>query len=50
MLSRFETVVLLDEGRVGDMGTVEELLARAPEFRAMWQDYNGIKRSGAVAA
>jgi ABC-type multidrug transport system fused ATPase/permease subunit len=36
LLSRFDRVVLMDEGRVLDSGSVEELLARQPLFRDLW--------------
>jgi ABC-type transport system involved in cytochrome bd biosynthesis fused ATPase/permease subunit len=35
LLHHFNKVVLMDGGRVQDVGTVEELLARQPSFRAM---------------
>jgi ABC-type multidrug transport system fused ATPase/permease subunit len=34
-------VVMLAQGRVVDTGTVDELMARQPGFRAMWQSYAG---------
>jgi ABC-type multidrug transport system fused ATPase/permease subunit len=37
LLPRFDRVVLMDEGRVIDSGTVGELLARQPLFRELWQ-------------
>lgn len=37
LLSRFDTVVLLSRGRIVDLGSLDELLARQPSFRAMWQ-------------
>lgn len=41
LLSRFDTVVLLADGRVVDAGSMTELLARQPRFQAMWQGYAG---------
>jgi ATP-binding cassette, subfamily B, bacterial len=35
LLHHFNKVVLMNGGKVQDVGTVEELLARQPEFRAM---------------
>ncbi|MFT3698447.1 MAG: ABC transporter ATP-binding protein [Kofleriaceae bacterium] len=40
LLTRFDTIVLLDAGRVVDTGTFDELLARQPMFQAMWQGYS----------
>ncbi len=39
LLSRFDTIVLLDAGRVVDTGTLDELLARQPLFQDMWRGY-----------
>jgi ATP-binding cassette subfamily B protein len=36
LLPRFDRVVLMGEGRVLDSGTVDELLARQPLFRDLW--------------
>ena len=41
LLTRFDTVVLLADGRVVDAGSMTELLARQPRFQAMWQGYVG---------
>ena len=35
LLHHFDMVILMNGGRVQDVGTVEELLARQPSFRAM---------------
>jgi ABC-type multidrug transport system fused ATPase/permease subunit len=40
LLPRFDTVVLLDAGRVVDTGTLDELLARQPLFQQMWRGYD----------
>ena len=37
LLDRFDRVVLMDQGRVVDTGTIAELLARQPPFRALMQ-------------
>lgn len=37
LLPRFDTIVLLDEGRVVDAGTLDELLSRQPAFVALWR-------------
>jgi ATP-binding cassette, subfamily B, bacterial len=51
LLNRFDTVVLLADGRVVDAGSTEELLARQPRFQAMWQGYvGGAVERPAVAA
>jgi ATP-binding cassette subfamily B protein len=39
LLERFDRVVLMEEGRVLDMGTAEELVERAPTFRELWLRY-----------
>ena len=41
LLPRFDTVVLMEAGRVVDTGTMDELLARQPLFQAMWSNYHG---------
>jgi len=41
LLPRFDTVVLMEAGRVVDAGTMDELLARQPLFQAMWSNYHG---------
>lgn len=43
LLHHFNKVVLMNAGRVQDVGTVEELLARQPSFRAM------LRQPGAAA-
>jgi ABC-type multidrug transport system fused ATPase/permease subunit len=47
LLTRFDTIVLLDGGRVLDSGTFAELLARQPKLDEMWRGYTG---HGAAAA
>jgi ABC-type multidrug transport system fused ATPase/permease subunit len=37
LLPRFDEIVLLARGRVVDVGPLEDLLARQPAFRALWQ-------------
>lgn len=39
LLPRFDTIVLLDRGRVVDAGSLEQLLERQPLFRDMWRGY-----------
>jgi ATP-binding cassette subfamily B protein len=39
LLPRFDTIVLLDSGRVVDVGSLDELLARQPVFHDMWRGY-----------
>jgi ABC-type multidrug transport system fused ATPase/permease subunit len=39
LLSRFDTIVLLDKGRAIDAGSLDELLARQPLFAEMWRGY-----------
>jgi ABC-type multidrug transport system fused ATPase/permease subunit len=39
LLPRFDTIVLLHEGRAVDAGTLDELLERQPLFRDMWRGY-----------
>src|SRR5262249_42285558 len=39
LLPRFDTIVLLERGRVVDAGGLRQLLARQPAFRALWQSY-----------
>jgi len=41
LLPRFDTVVLMAEGRIVDAGAAAELLVRQPAFRTMWQSYAG---------
>jgi ABC-type multidrug transport system fused ATPase/permease subunit len=37
VLTHFDRVVLLVGGRIADTGTIDELLARQPLFREIWQ-------------
>jgi ABC-type multidrug transport system fused ATPase/permease subunit len=39
LLPRFDTIVLLDAGRVVDAGSLDDLLARQPLFAEMWRGY-----------
>jgi ATP-binding cassette subfamily B protein len=39
LLPRFDTIVLLDAGRVVDTGTLDALIARQPLLREMWRGY-----------
>ncbi|MDX2089884.1 MAG: ABC transporter ATP-binding protein [Kofleriaceae bacterium] len=39
LLARFDTIVLLDAGRVLDVGALETLLARQPSFAELWRGY-----------
>jgi ABC-type multidrug transport system fused ATPase/permease subunit len=41
LLSRFDEVVLMAEGRVVATGTVAELRQREPRFRMLWERYAG---------
>ena len=41
LLPRFDVIVLLDGGRVVDVGTFDELLARQKRFVEMWRGYTG---------
>jgi ABC-type multidrug transport system fused ATPase/permease subunit len=49
LLSRFDVVVLLSDGRVVDVGSVDELRSRQPMFSAMWRGYLA-EAGGAIAA
>ncbi|MGZ8154732.1 MAG: hypothetical protein ACXWUK_05445 [Burkholderiales bacterium] len=37
LLPRFDRIVLIDEGRVLDSGTVDELRGRQPLFNELWR-------------
>ena len=37
-LRRADRIVVLDRGRVADVGTLDELRARSVEFRALWEE------------
>ncbi|WP_448204370.1 ABC transporter ATP-binding protein [Azospirillum sp. sgz302134] len=50
LLPRFDTVVLMDAGRVVDSGTMDELLARQPLFQAMWRNYHGATHGATASA
>lgn len=48
LLQRFDTVVLLHEGRVRATGTFEELLAREPLFAELWRGYTSSAPAAAI--
>lgn len=50
LLPRFDVVVLVEGGRAVDAGTIEELRARQPTFRAMWDGSVGVVAAAAAAA
>ena len=50
LLPRFDEVVLLHAGRVVDVGTLDELLARQPLFQDMWRGYTNEPTDEAVRA
>ena len=50
LLTRFDRVVFMAEGRVLDTGTVAELLQRQPVFSELWQRSTSSADSGARAA
>lgn len=41
LLPHFDTVVFMADGRIVDIGTREDLLARQPHFRTLWQNARG---------
>lgn len=47
LLPRFDAVVLMDAGKVVDVGTMDQLLSRQPRFQAMWHNYHGATASAA---
>lgn len=49
LLSGFDTVVLMAEGRVVDAGSLPELMSRQPAFQQMWRRYVGSAAEEAVA-
>jgi ABC-type multidrug transport system fused ATPase/permease subunit len=48
LLSRFDTIVLLDQGRAIDAGSLDELLARQPLFAEMWRGYTSDPLTGSA--
>jgi ABC-type multidrug transport system fused ATPase/permease subunit len=46
LLSRFDRVILMAEGRVVAIGSSAELLAREPRFQALWERYAASAASG----
>jgi len=49
LLERFDEIVFMEAGRVSAIGSLAELIERAPRFREMWQRYSGgaVPRSAA---
>lgn len=45
-LRRADQIILLDEGKVADRGTLDELLARSEQMRALWQSETGRRGEG----
>ena len=41
LLTRFDTIVWMADGKVIDMGSLAELLTRQPAFQTLWQNYAG---------
>ena len=39
LLERFDEIVLMESGRIAAVGTLAELIERAPGFRELWQRY-----------
>jgi ABC-type multidrug transport system fused ATPase/permease subunit len=50
LLPRFDRVMLMDDGRVVDAGSVAELLERQPLFRDLWQRSLSTPETSARAA
>nr|HEX4316619.1 ABC transporter ATP-binding protein [Kofleriaceae bacterium] len=50
LLSRFDTVVLLDGGAVVDTGSFADLLARQPRFQELWREYTAAPADAAERA
>ena len=38
LLTRFDIVVFMRDGRIADAGTLDQLIARQPRFREMWRE------------
>jgi len=38
LLTRFDIIVFMQDGRVTDAGTLDQLIARQPRFREMWRE------------
>ena len=47
LLTRFDIVVFMQDGRIADAGTLDQLIARQPRFREMWREVVRSERSGA---
>ena len=47
LLPRFDAVVLMEAGKVLDIGTMDELLNRQPRFQSMWRNYHGATATAA---
>lgn len=46
LLSRFDRVILMAEGRVIAIGTTADLLAREPRFQSLWERYTASAAAG----
>ena len=46
---RADRIVILDKGRIADIGTHEELIARPGYYREVYELQNGITKEGGAA-